>query len=58
MIPFRVYSDKTVVEAAKERLSFLFDEFPHLVFTTSGGKDSVVNFHLGRSYADSFVSSR
>lgn len=51
MIPFRVYSDKTVLEAAKERIAWLFDEFPNVVTTTSGGKDSVVNFHLALEVA-------
>lgn len=51
MIPFRVYSDQTVLEAAKMRLEFLFNEFPHIVVTTSGGKDSVVNFHLALEVA-------
>jgi len=51
VIPFRVYSDKTVLQAAKDRIAWLFDEFPHVITTTSGGKDSVCNFHLALEVA-------
>lgn len=51
MIPFRVYSDKSVLEAAKDRIAWIYDEFPHVITTTSGGKDSVVNFHLALEVA-------
>jgi predicted phosphoadenosine phosphosulfate sulfurtransferase len=46
MNPFRVYLKDNVLEAAKKRIAWIFDEFPNVVTTTSGGKDSVVNFHL------------
>lgn len=46
MIPYRVYSDKSVLDAAKERIRWLFDEFKHVIVFTSGGKDSTVVFEL------------
>jgi len=42
----RYYLEKTVLEAAKERISFVFDEFPEVVVGFSGGKDSTVIFNL------------
>lgn len=42
----RIYSDKTVYQAAVERVSFIFDNFDDVVVTTSGGKDSTVIFNL------------
>jgi predicted phosphoadenosine phosphosulfate sulfurtransferase len=45
-VAVRYYLDKTVLEAARERISFIFDEFPEVVVAFSGGKDSTVVFHL------------
>lgn len=42
----KIYSDKTVLEASRERISYLFDEFPNIVVGMSGGKDSTVVFNL------------
>lgn len=42
----RYYLDKTVLDAAKERIEYLFDEFDEVIAWTSGGKDSTVIFHL------------
>jgi predicted phosphoadenosine phosphosulfate sulfurtransferase len=42
----RYYLPKTVLEAARERISFIFDEFEKVVVGYSGGKDSTVIFHL------------
>lgn len=42
----RYYLEQTVLEAAKERIGFVFDEFPEVVVGFSGGKDSTVVFHL------------
>lgn len=42
----RVYLDKTVREAAVERINWLYDEFPSVVVNTSGGKDSTVAVEL------------
>lgn len=38
--------DKTVLEAARERVSFLFDEFETINVSVSSGKDSCVLYHL------------
>lgn len=43
---FRVYLKDNVIEAAKKRIAWILDEFPNVVVTTSGGKDSICNFHL------------
>lgn len=42
----RVYLDKTVREAAVERINWLYDEFPTVIVNTSGGKDSTVALEL------------
>lgn len=36
----------TVCEAAEERISFVFDNFPRIYLSFSGGKDSTVMLHL------------
>lgn len=43
---FKKYTDKTVVEAAQERIAYLFDEFENIIVSISGGKDSTVLCHL------------
>ena len=40
------YSDKSVLDAARERISFVFDTFESIVVSVSGGKDSTVLAHL------------
>lgn len=40
------YRKKNVLEAAQERIAFVFDNFPKVVLSFSGGKDSTVMFHL------------
>jgi len=40
------YSDKTVLEAARERIAFLFDHYETIHVSISGGKDSTVLAHL------------
>lgn len=42
----RIFLNKDVLTAARERISYLFDEFPNVVVAYSGGKDSTVVFHL------------
>lgn len=34
----KIYSNKTVYEAALDRIRFLFDEFPNIIVGVSGGK--------------------
>ena len=40
------YRDKNVLEAAQERIRFVFDNFQRVVLSFSGGKDSTTMFHL------------
>ena len=47
----KVYLDQTVLEAAKERLRWVFDEFETVVASVSGGKDSTVVFELALEIA-------
>jgi predicted phosphoadenosine phosphosulfate sulfurtransferase len=42
----KVYTDKTVLQASKERISMAFDTFKRIYISFSGGKDSSVMFHL------------
>lgn len=42
----RFNQDKNVLEAAIERLTYVFDKFEHVCISLSGGKDSTVLFHL------------
>lgn len=42
----KVYLEKSVLEAAKERISWVFDNFQKLYVSFSGGKDSSVLLHL------------
>jgi predicted phosphoadenosine phosphosulfate sulfurtransferase len=42
----KVFKDQNVFDAALERIRFLFDEFPNVVVSYSGGKDSTVIYHL------------
>jgi len=43
----KIYSEaKNVLDAARERISFTFDNFENIVLSFSGGKDSSVMFHL------------
>jgi predicted phosphoadenosine phosphosulfate sulfurtransferase len=42
----KVYSSKNVLQAAQERISFVFDNFKHIYVAFSGGKDSSVMTHL------------
>ena len=42
----KVYNNKTVLEASKERISLTFDNFERIYISFSGGKDSSVMSHL------------
>lgn len=48
----QVYINKTVLDAARERIAFIFDEFENIVVSVSGGKDSTVLAHLALSEAN------
>lgn len=50
-MPTQRYTGKTVVEAARERMAFVFDSFEHVTVSISGGKDSTVLAHLACSEA-------
>lgn len=47
----KIYSKKTVLEAAYERINYLFDEFENVVVGFSGGKDSTVTLNLALNVA-------
>jgi predicted phosphoadenosine phosphosulfate sulfurtransferase len=42
----QVYNNQNVLEAARERMSFIFDAFENIHVSVSGGKDSTVLAHL------------
>jgi predicted phosphoadenosine phosphosulfate sulfurtransferase len=45
-------SNKNVLEASRERISFIFDEFEEIQVSISGGKDSTVMLHLALQEAE------
>lgn len=45
-MPARYYTGQDVMTAARERVSWIFDEFENVGVNFSGGKDSTVVFHL------------
>ncbi len=47
----KIYLRENVLEAALNRIRWLFDEFPEVVVNVSGGKDSTVVFHLAMQVA-------
>lgn len=46
MSTLKKYTDKDVLTASRERISYTFDNFEKIVLSFSGGKDSSVMFHL------------
>lgn len=48
----KYYSKENVYEASKRRIRELFEDFPNVVVAFSGGKDSVVVFHLALEVAE------
>lgn len=53
MMQKKVYNkDKNVLAAARERISFIFDEFSDIQVSVSGGKDSTVLLHLALQEAE------
>lgn len=47
----QVYVNKDVVTAARERVSYVFDEFENIIVSISGGKDSTTLAHLALAEA-------
>lgn len=47
----QIYIDKNVLESARERIAYIFDEFENIIVSVSGGKDSTVLAHLVMSEA-------
>lgn len=47
----KVYLSQSVLEAARERLAWVFDRYATVVVSVSGGKDSTVLLHLARAEA-------
>ena len=45
------YLEKNVLEAAKDRLRIMFENFEHIYFSVSGGKDSSVMVQLANMIA-------
>lgn len=48
----KVNLDKTVYQAALDRIDWLYDEFPHVIVSYSGGKDSTVICELAVEVAE------
>lgn len=48
----KIYGNDSVFEAARKRVSLIFDEFPNVVVNMSGGKDSTVVFNLCMAEAE------
>lgn len=46
------YLGKTVLDAARERMSFIFDSFEQVIVSISGGKDSTALAHLALTEAN------
>lgn len=42
----QVYINKSVLDSAKDRMAYIFDEFENICVSISGGKDSTVLAHL------------
>ncbi len=49
----KIYSNRNVLEAAKARIKWIFDEFENVVVSSSGGKDSTIVFELALAEAQS-----
>lgn len=47
----QVYINKTVLDSARERMAYIFDEFENIIVSVSGGKDSTVLAHLALTEA-------
>ncbi|MEL7600571.1 MAG: DUF3440 domain-containing protein [Proteiniphilum sp.] len=47
----KIYTDKDVMTAAIERIEYIFNEFEHVYFSVSGGKDSSLMLQLANKIA-------
>ena len=47
----KIYKNTNVFEEALNRIRFIFDEFPNVIVSVSGGKDSTVIFNLSMMVA-------
>jgi len=47
----QAYINKNVLESAKDRIAYIFDEFENIIVSISGGKDSTVLAYLALSEA-------
>lgn len=45
-MPSKIYSEINVYDSAKERISYIFDNFERIYVSFSGGKDSTVMLHM------------
>jgi predicted phosphoadenosine phosphosulfate sulfurtransferase len=52
MSEHKKYRDQNVLDAARERLEYTFEEFDNVYLSVSGGKDSSVMMQLARRIAD------
>jgi predicted phosphoadenosine phosphosulfate sulfurtransferase len=50
--PTKNYQGKNVLEAARDRLNYAFDEFDNVYLSVSGGKDSSVMMQLARQVVE------
>lgn len=48
----RLYTNRTVLEAARDRMRFIYNEFEHVYVSFSGGKDSTVVLNLALECAE------
>lgn len=47
----QVYINKNVLDSARERIAYIFDEFENIIVSISGGKDSTTLAHLALTEA-------
>lgn len=50
-MPTQRYLGKSVLDAARERMAFVFDSFENIIVSVSGGKDSTVMAHMALAEA-------
>jgi predicted phosphoadenosine phosphosulfate sulfurtransferase len=57
MSEHKKYRDQNVLDAARERLHYVFEEFDHVYLSVSAGKDSSVMMQLARQIAENHGDS-